>query len=419
MSSALLDVLAASTLATLQFLLLASVGALAAVYPKEAPVLATPNVKMLARLSNDIFLPAWTVSTIGARIDLQSLREDWAICIAGFLTVFLGLGVADLTALVFRPNRELVPAMRVSIAFVNALSIPLVLLGSLCESRRVNAQAFDKSATDCKEEASAKLNVFMVAWHACMWSYGYATLERTAPKAEKHDIFSWQSLKRTAQQPNIIGLFVGLFVALVPSLSVALFRQKQPTPLRPLGAALEVLGNAMVASRVLISASAFVHGHIRRRAENKKRADDKKLETTTTRENIIVEEEDSASPKQGDIELSGGEAKEDLHKDEDQRHLATLVWFVSVRLIIVPLLAYGASFALRRTTNFGLSNLARLVILVEFAAPSAQTILTVLYALGLSNVAETLAPFFLVQYIVSIFTMTAFGAWALYIIYEA
>ena len=293
--------------------------------------------------------------------------------------------------------------MRVSIAQVNALAVPLVLLGSLCESRRVN-DAFDEDSGDCKDDAAGKLNVFMVAWHATFWSYGFATLEATAKEAES-TTKALAILRRTAVQPNVVALFVGLFLALTP-LGTALFRNKRPTPLRPVGAALQVLGSPMLATVVLIMAAALVHGRIR---TTRKQIQDGVTEDRTTE--LVVH---SVS----DADQAAEEKVDERRQPPDDRRLATLLWFVLARLFFVPLIGYGLAFALRRR-SFGLSKLARLVVLVEFAAPSAQTILTVLYALGLGRVAEGLAPFYFVQYLVSILTMTAFGAFALFIIYHA
>ena len=396
-------VLGASTMATVQFLILAGVGAVAAIRPKAGPLLSPEKVSFLARLANDVFMPCWTMATIGAQVDLAQLRKDWAIVILGFLTVFLGFAIADLTALFFRPTQSMIPAMRVSIAQVNALAVPLVLLGSLCESRRVN-DAFDEDSGDCKDDAAGKLNVFMVAWHATFWSYGFATLEATAKEAES-TTKALAILRRTAVQPNVVALFVGLFLALTP-LGTALFRNKRPTPLRPVGAALQVLGSPMLATVVLIMAAALVHGRIR---TTRKQIQDGVTEDRTTE--LVVH---SVS----DADQAAEEKVDERRQPPDDRRLATLLWFVLARLFFVPLIGYGLAFALRRR-SFGLSKLARLVVLVEFAAPSAQTILTVLYALGLGRVAEGLAPFYFVQYLVSILTMTAFGAFALFIIYHA
>ena len=104
-SGPLVAVLGASTMATVQFLILAGVGAVAAIRPKAGPLLSPEKVSFLARLANDVFMPCWTMATIGAQVDLAQLRKDWAIVILGFLTVFLGFAIADLTALLFRPTQ--------------------------------------------------------------------------------------------------------------------------------------------------------------------------------------------------------------------------------------------------------------------------------------------------------------------------
>eukprot|EP00633_Aureoumbra_lagunensis_P006309 CAMPEP_0197310954 /NCGR_PEP_ID=MMETSP0891-20130614/9489_1 /TAXON_ID=44058 ORGANISM="Aureoumbra lagunensis, Strain CCMP1510" /NCGR_SAMPLE_ID=MMETSP0891 /ASSEMBLY_ACC=CAM_ASM_000534 /LENGTH=313 /DNA_ID=CAMNT_0042796841 /DNA_START=268 /DNA_END=1212 /DNA_ORIENTATION=- len=310
----------------------------------------------------------------------------------------------------------MIPAMRVAIAQVNALAVPLVLIDSLCETSRVNYE-FDSDSTDCKFDAAAKLNIFMIGWHTTFWSYGIATLSRTDQLTNKNNADVNFGYGNILTQPNLLALLLGLFVAITP-LGRLLFREKKPSPLRPLGAALQVLAWPMLATTVLITAAALVHGHVRKQQRQGEEQCGIELSPSSSpvrqQDNHIINIDHIEDERIHDVPIRNND--DDLD-DTSNRYVATMFWFILSRLFFVPLVGYALAYVTFQKRTFGLSKLARLVILMEFAAPSAQTILTVLYALGLGRVAESLAPYYFIMYLSSIFTMTAFGAFALYVIY--
>jgi hypothetical protein len=144
------------------------------------------------------------------------------------------------------------------------------------------------------------------------------------------------------------------------------------TPLRPLGLAVETLGEPVVATTVLIMAAALANGEKRRRRAK-----------------------DAAEPE-------GGAARAAL-------------WFVVVKLVVIPAIGYPLVSLLPRLPG---GELTKLVLLLELAMPGAQTVLVTLNALGQGHVAEAIAPAYLAQYLSAVLTLTAFTAWALLITYR-
>ena len=153
----------------------------------------------------------------------------------------------------------------------------------------------------------------------------------------------------------MIGMYAGVIIGATP-LRRLLFRGD--TPLRPIGLALETLGAPVVAVTVMIMAAALANGHARRRR--------------TKREFSSV------------VENNGHASK------EDTRDVATAVWFILARLVIVPVIAYPIFSVI----NLPGGRMTTLIILLELAMPGAQTVLVTLNAVGSGHVAEEIAPWY-------------------------
>lgn len=360
-----LSVLRTSFEAVAQVLLIAAVGAVAARRPKAAPLLSPECLRYVSRVSNDVFLPFLTAAVLGARVDAAALREDWVLVPVGLAATAFGYGVADLSARVFRPDADLAPALRVGIAHPNAFALPLLLLRFLCEKNIVNDE-FDGDADVCTESAAAKLCVYLVSWHVVFWTYAFATLETTATSGAKGA--AREAAKRAFLSPNMVAVYLGVAIGVSP-LSSALFRGAGP--LRPLGLAMETLGEPIVAVTVLVMAAALANGFCRRR-----------------------------------------DGKEEVPPID--RPFATATWFIFARCVACPALAYPF---FQRVWAPGERGLSRLVILLELAMPGAQTVLVTLNAVGRGAAAEAVAPVYLAQYVFAAVSLTGFTAWALLIVY--
>ena len=372
--SQLLRVLGTAAGAVAQVLLIAGVGVAGALYPKRQPLLTAEALRSVSRLANDIFLPFLSAAVLGARINVDALKEDWVLLPAGLVVTVFGYCVADVSALVFRPTPAVAPALRVAIAHPNAFALPLLLLRSLCDHAVVAAE-FGGDEDECVERGAAKLCVYLTAWHVIFWTYAYSHLERLGDSEHRADASAVRPrlwLRRVLLQPNMLGVYAGVAIGVSP-LRRLLFRGGT-TPLRPLGLAIETLGEPVVATTVLIMAAALANGAVRQRREK-----------------------DDATAED----------------DDDDRPLATAGWFVVCKLIAVPAVGFPLVALLP-----GLGKLTRLVLLLQLSMPGAQTVLVTLNAIGAGHVAEKVAPSYLVQYLTAVPTLTMFVAWALLITYR-
>ena len=103
-----------------------------------------------------------------------------------------------------------------------------------------------------------------------------------------------------------------------------------------------------------------------------------------------------------------------MSPSEETRDVATAVWFILARLVIVPVIAYPIFSVI----NLPGGRMTTLIILLELAMPGAQTVLVTLNAVGSGHVAEEIAPWYFLQYGTAIITLTAFTVWALHIVYR-
>lgn len=379
MTQSLLPLLGAAAGAMVQVLLIAAVGYVCAKRPKDpGPLLAPDALGAISRVANDVFLPCLSCAVLGANINVANLKGDWVLLPAGVVATALGYAVADLTAYVLRPTPALKPALRVAIAHPNAFALPLLLLQYLCERPSVNEE-FGGEEDTCVSEAAASLCLYLTAWHFVFWSYAYVTLEDAARARQARSRAETAKLwaKRLFLQPNMIGMYAGIIIGATP-LRRLLFRGD--SPLRPVGLAIETLGQPVIAVTVMIMAAALANGQARRRRSK--------------REFSSVNGSPGAAP--------------------EERDAATAAWFILARLVIVPVIAYPVFSVIALPGG----KMTTLIILLELAMPGAQTVLVTLNAVGSGHVAEEIAPWYFLQYATAVVTLTAFTVWALHIVYR-
>lgn len=68
-------------------------------------------------------------------------------------------------------------AMSVAMFSPNAISMPIMVMQSLCEQVIINHD-YDDNSKLCYSEASSMLFVYSIGWHILFWSYGFNQLKR-------------------------------------------------------------------------------------------------------------------------------------------------------------------------------------------------------------------------------------------------
>lgn len=179
-------------------------------------------------------------------------------------------------------NDVLYKSSLVCVGSPNGISLPIMVMASLCENSDVNAD-YNGDADECFEEASSMMFIYIIPWFLFFWSYGYATLSSihdeapevtpsgdigdgssTYPQEKKSFrekyIVIMGKLWLVLRNPALLAVYIGLFIGLTPGLGDYLFNKV--TVLQPFGGAVEVLATPVVALNSLVMAASLAHINI-------------------------------------------------------------------------------------------------------------------------------------------------------------
>ena len=399
---------------------LSAVGFACAYLPKGEPLLAPAALQSLSRLCFHVFLPATTFASLGANVSVALLRAYWILPLGALAQTGLSFLFADITAPLSGAAPELRRVLRVAIAQPNAFAYPLLVLTSLCRNPRVRAE-FDDDAAACADQAVGALFVYLIGWSLVYWSYSYPALAAPAAPASAADVevelkdepdaapleagsgafddddddaaaatmtapasacraarLLKRGVARTLGEPNMQATIAGVLYGLCSPARRATFGDRT-TPLTWLGIASRTLGLPVVSVVAMVGAAALGNGRIRA-AASAAEADGKKPPPALT-------------PR-------------------------TACWFLGVRLVLLPCVGFGAAFLLRRLRLWPTRHkLVQLVLLLQLAVPSAQTVLVSLNQLRQIEMGEVLATYYFPMYLASVLTVGFFAALALDFVY--
>ena len=169
-----------------KLVIVAAVGATAAKRPRDRVILSKEAITRISRLSAAVMIPSLIVSTTGASISVQLLKETVFVVVFSLVTIGVGLLSMQLWEGSLCPHhnagRRCGRWLRLAAAFPNIVAIPLVAVVSICERRDVRADYDDDIAT-CARTGSAIVFVGSFAWTAIFFTYGAHRL-RTIEAAE-------------------------------------------------------------------------------------------------------------------------------------------------------------------------------------------------------------------------------------------
>ena len=148
----------------------------------------------------------------------------------------------------------------------NAISLPIMVMQTLCEQPIVNADFNDDSSV-CFAEASSLLFVYSIGWHLMFWSYGFPKLKSLVKpiddeiKLAEYSIdeknknkYHWENLwskdnklwlQTVFLSPSMIAIYLSLFIGLIAPIQNSLFFDKASI-FHPIGLALITLGDPVV-----------------------------------------------------------------------------------------------------------------------------------------------------------------------------
>ena len=249
---------------------------LAAVYPKGDPLLPDVALRNFSRLVTFLLVGPLIVVALGSALTPQLLSQ-YAILIP--FCVF-NMFFSNLLFRLLRPLHQEGQALRtasmVATMSPNIISMPLMLLQSLCELKLIKDD-YDGDSGDCFNEATSMLFVYSIGFNLLYWAVLYPVLmdvadginnrETDSSSIQSRVMTTWHyleafgekaksTLSRAIMTPAMIGIYVGLFIGLVPGLRGLVFGE-QVSPLTPVGGALRVLAAPVVCLNTLIMAASL------------------------------------------------------------------------------------------------------------------------------------------------------------------
>lgn len=452
--------------------LVSCVGIVCSKYPRDSPLLPVGALKYLSRLSNLVLLPALIIVSLGSALSVSTFARLSVLIMFSMLINLISYTIAyTLGYWLIERDNGIFTAASVAIGSPNAISLPLMVMQTMCEQPLVNAD-FNNETQRCFTEANSMLFVYSIGWHLMFWSYGFPMLKTLCPGGPvdvaakgKHSLESILVLCRqwvvqVFLSPSMLAIFVGIFIGLVDVLQNAMF--KDFTILRPVGSSLRTLSEPVVCLNCLVTSANLAQVDISPIREMGRRALTRAGQIfvsvdgnssmwsrgtgadKSSHSPIPVEENDhnspphTSSPLHCESELSpvdDGESKGDqaegcvvavtpssgMRTQESSHSLPqgrTIAGFLLCRLILPSLIILPV---LRLAVDGGIiaprEKLMQLVICIEVAAPSAQLIIVSLSQLGLQRVASQMSYLYVYQYLFSIITITCWTSVAMSLIY--
>ncbi|CAM9547180.1 unnamed protein product [Ectocarpus fasciculatus] len=405
------------------------------------------------------------ISSLGATLNPEALKNSWQLVVAGSFTVALSGTVAWVVGRVFfrRPeDRRAFRPAGLAITFANSAGFPLLLMNALCEQDYVRSD-YNDDAVECFTQATGMIFIYVVVWQMYFFGWGFYalghddTLERrltgqpartqtsstkasaaaratsstssarqghggigrisaaesvaidiepctgeesnseettnagdTGGSGDESEGDRWAGFKervsRVLVSPNIISVTIGVVIAMIAPLQEMLFDNPRSV-LRPLGAALQTVGTPEVAVSTLVMAGSLAQ-----------------VPTVAT---------SSAAATQGGQGDDDGAVRR-------RRRFRIIAGFLHVvcRLIVVPAIGFTVFWVARTQSSvMGENRLMHLLLLIEFAMPSAAFVIVSLNQLRMPATAGFMARLYLWQYGASMLTITAWTALAVHLVY--
>lgn len=258
MGSQILSIILAAFAAMSKIFVVALVGIYFSKNPKENPILSVSFLKTLSQLSNQVFLPALIISSIGSALSIELLRRLWILALISIINSSLSYLIAHtIGKALYEKDDAMFKAFTVACASPNAISLPIMVMQTLCDNPIIN-KTFGGDVVMCGGEASAMLFVYSIGWHITFFSYSI-TILRDLINPNNVEKFSWREwTKNVPLNPTLIAIYIGLIIGLVPALQDCFYNN--PSGIcKPIGSALLTVGNPIVCVNTLIMAATLAH----------------------------------------------------------------------------------------------------------------------------------------------------------------
>ena len=184
-SAAIAQIMLNSFAAMTKVFIVASVGFISALYPRNDPYLSSQALKYVSKISNNICLPALIISSIGSGLSFALLSRMGILILFSMFTSMTSYFLAATIGKWIDNNSSLYISIYVAIASPNIVSLPLMVLQTLCNQSIVNAD-YDGDSIQCFTESSTMIFIYSIGWHLVYWSYGFPLLQSLQTRYLSH-----------------------------------------------------------------------------------------------------------------------------------------------------------------------------------------------------------------------------------------
>lgn len=202
---------------------------------------------------------------------------------------------------------RLAKVVEVAVGTPNQLSLPIMVMLSMCKSSVVNAD-FENDGDICGEVAMSYLFIYAMGFYVSFWGYGYGQLaslkkpresnnNNTAPTVKTSKLMvAAVFLKKAIFNHMLICVYFGVLIACFPFAQDILYGDSGM--LRPLGDAIRTIGEPTVAVNCIIMSGSLALTFSSSRAQKNKDEDGDDIELS-----IISNKGEATSDRSKDVKV--------------------------------------------------------------------------------------------------------------------
>jgi hypothetical protein len=279
--------------ATLHIVGVSIAGVLCARFPKDKPLLPVTALQFIARVSNTVFLPSLVIYSIGAALSKELLSRLGILIIAAIIINLISSFIVEFVVKYIYKGDDpiLMQTICVAVMSPNAVSLPLMVMQSLCEQKLINSH-YNNDYGKCYAEASLQIFIYSVGWQILFWSFSHTKLVALPLLIQKRDEeihlkdddkinniekpininnkidfygqlqnFKVWFLKVFIYSPVMMSIFIGMVIGVSPTLQYSLFVENAG-PFRFIGSTILTLSTPVVCINCLVTSASLAHVNI-------------------------------------------------------------------------------------------------------------------------------------------------------------
>lgn len=414
--------------------------------------------------------------TIARTTSAATIGSYWFEIVGNVVVVGISYLTATLLGLIIKIKNPVdFDSLRIAASFPNIVALPILIFPALCEYPVVY-EAFGGSYARCVDESTSKIFAYFFSWSFLFWTFGQSklmaaanqrlkdsTLATTAaqPSAEETVLGTEQSaeavgveiehnndgpspdvpttalrafgsrtrdsMAKTFLSPGFLAMMFGFITGCIPLLQEALF--SQGGALRFIGAAIDTMGTASSSISTIVVAASLVPSSGTVANEAAVMEDDRVAVESELHDPDPIESPIMSDPNFGPrrrtaairnvtsaVRRRSSLILESIRRS-DRDMIRLHLWFFLSRLILTPAIVSGGLVALECAGALGaVSNLSKLVIIINSALPGALIVVVLLKSQpALSESAAVVAKIYLSSYLLSIIPIAAWTSIGLYL----